>query len=692
MGQPLNPIEETVLSEKLRLYAPPMLIPKLLPPKFCWYSGKTTKFKKYPSVRSSSKDCLQAAYQSKRSPEYKADYCNEGESEALPYVQTLREIPKEELAAKVVMVRFDGAILLKEEINRSSQSVSNAIFTIKYICEAGGKVILVSNWRKKFNSKLLDTESAADTLSSLLQHKVVVLQCISSTVPLKMEVLNKADIFLLENLSDFKEEVANCLNFAEVLSSGVDIFVNDSFSLSHKILASTVAVARFCSAHVVGFHSEESLDQLRKAADANRKPYIAIVGGGNLYDKAAALHFLASKCDGLVFIGMMSFQILHALGYSVPSSLIEPKAHKAAEDIIHFAHDRNIPILYPKDFWCVNDHRPNQMEVLPAHGIMHGWSPVDLGPRSLDEINSLLIKCKKIIWIGPLKFKLSSTCVDGVSKLAQILGELSKQTCDVTVVGNMACKAIMMESSSLLDCNMIESASVVWEFFKGRKLPGIMALDRAYPFEIDWSSVYNDPAQPLVVDIGSGICCFFLPSNGLFLLGMARRRKDLNFLGLEINKKLVRRCLDSVHQSSIWNGHFISTNATTTFRSIVSSYPGELVLVSIQCPNPDFNNPEHRWRMLQRSLVEAVTDLLAQDGKVFLQSDVEEVAVRMKELFLKYGKGRFTLSGDRSNTKIDKEAWLKENPFRVRSDWEQHVLDRGAPMYRLMLSKSPNAE
>uniref|UniRef100_A0A2C9V9Q3 phosphoglycerate kinase n=1 Tax=Manihot esculenta TaxID=3983 RepID=A0A2C9V9Q3_MANES len=328
MGQPLNPIEETVLSEKLRLYAPPMLIPKLLPPKFCWYSRKTTKFKKYPSVRSSSKDCLQAAYLSKRSPEYKADYCNEGESEALPYVQTLREIPKEELAAKVVMVRFDSAILLKEEMNQSSQSVSNAIFTIKYICEAGGKVILVSNWRKKFNSKLLDTESAA-------------------------------------------EEVANCLNFAEVLSSGVDIFVNDSFSLSHKILASTVAVARFCSAHVVGFHSEESLDQLRKAADANRKPYIAIVGGGNLYDKAAALHFLASKCDGLVFIGMMSFQILHALGYSVPSSLIEPKAHKAAEDIIHFAHDRNIPILYPKDFWCVNDHRPNQMEVLPAHGIMH---------------------------------------------------------------------------------------------------------------------------------------------------------------------------------------------------------------------------------------------------------------------------------------------------------------------------------
>lgn len=36
----------------------------------------------------------------------------------------------------------------------------------------------------------------------------------------------------------------------------------------------------------------------------------------------------------------------------------------------------------------------------------------------------------------------------------------------------------------------------------------------------------------------------------------------------------------------------------------------------LQCPNPDFNKPEHRWRMLQRSLIEAVVDLLAFGGKV----------------------------------------------------------------------------
>ena len=92
-----------------------------------------------------------------------------------------------------------------------------------------------------------------------------------------MEDKEKYDILLLENLSHFKEETANCSNFAEQLSAGIDIFVNDAFSLSHKILASTVGIGRFCYACIAGFHFEEALHQLKEAIETNKKPYIAIV-------------------------------------------------------------------------------------------------------------------------------------------------------------------------------------------------------------------------------------------------------------------------------------------------------------------------------------------------------------------------------------------------------------------------------
>lgn len=62
----------------------------------------------------------------------------------------------------------------------------------------------------------------------------------------------------------------------------------------------------------------------------------------------------------------------------------------------------------------------------------------------------------------------------------------------------------------------------------------------------------------------------------------------------------------------------------------------------------------------------------------------------MKDEFLKYGKGKLIVHGESYD--ITNSGWLQENPFGVRSDWERHVLDRGDPMYRLMLSKSSNAD
>ncbi|GFQ03291.1 tRNA (guanine-n(7)-)-methyltransferase [Phtheirospermum japonicum] len=491
-------------------------------------------------------------------------------------------------------------------------------------------------------------------------------------------------------------ERANCSKFAKELASGVDIIVNDAFSESHKVLASTVGVARFCGTCMAGFYFEEGLYKLKKIIKSSESPYLAIIGGGNLAEKAAALKFLASTCDGLIFFGSMAFQILHALGVTVPLKLVDLGALKEAVSIVESAKSRNIPLVLPKDVWCIKDHIPEQMEIFSVHSIPEGWQPVDIGPRSLEDMINLLSRCKflsgigfyglqllsvcldksffkffqKVTWIGPLRFSSPKQDEGGTFKLAEALSTLSG--CDVTFVGNT-------ESNFFSNGNILKSSAVVWKVLNGRKLPGLMALDRVYPYLVDWSVTYVDPMRPLVVDVGSG--------NGLFLFGMASRRKEMNFLGLEMNAKLVDRCLNGVHRIGIHNMHFISTNATSTFRSIVSSYPGELVLVSIQCPNPDFNKPENRWRMLQRSLVEAIADLLMLGGQVFLQSDIEAVALRMKNEFIEYGEGKLALAEHSKDVATNELRWLNENPFGVPSDWEKHVLDRGDPMYRLLLSK-----
>uniref|UniRef100_A0A452YB45 Phosphoglycerate kinase n=1 Tax=Aegilops tauschii subsp. strangulata TaxID=200361 RepID=A0A452YB45_AEGTS len=587
------------------------------------------------------------------------------------HVQTLRNFPIEKLYGEVVLVRLDSVLLL-DPLGLSSCSLKRTLSTIKYLYKAGGKVLLVTSWDpvlQSVNPVLKSTESFADYMSSLLQVKVIPVNGVPCLTSCKKEERVQNDIILFENLLNFRGENANCNDFSQKLASGAAIFVNDSFSLSHKIRASTVGITRFCYASLAGFHFEEELMQLLKINDTTRRPYIAIIGGSNFLRKAPALHLLASQCDGLFLVGKLSFQIMNGLGIPVSSCLIEKNATKEVLQLIEIAHNRNIPIYYPTDLWCLNSNNNEQLEIFDSAELLSGWTPVDIGPSTLERISSLLSSYKKILWIGPTSFDLTEEFSVGATQLGQILNKASHNSCDIILVGGAACKAVKGMSDSSSQYTASENESIVWEFLKGRILPGIAALDKSYPYQIPWDDVFSDTTQPLFVDIGSG--------NGLFLFQMARNWEGLNFLGLEMNEKLVVRCLQDVASAGKRNLYFLSTNATSTFRSIVSSYPGQLTLVSIQCPNPDFNKEQNRWRMVRRMLVEAVADLLQVNGKIYLQSDVESVLLGMKEQFISHGKGQLVVDSD----------GRMENPFGVVSDWERHVLARGAPMYRTMLRK-----
>lgn len=117
----------------------------------------------------------------------------------------------------------------------------------------------------------------SEFLSSMLELKVLPVKFVTGVVLSDMEAWKQSDVLLLDNLFRFKEESANCKAFAKQLSSGIDIFVNDDFSQSHKILASTVGIASFCNACIAGFYFEEGLRQLEKISTTSKKPYFAIV-------------------------------------------------------------------------------------------------------------------------------------------------------------------------------------------------------------------------------------------------------------------------------------------------------------------------------------------------------------------------------------------------------------------------------
>lgn len=185
----------------------------------------------------------------------------------------------------------------------------------------------------------------------------------------------------------------------------------------------------------------------------------------------------------------------------------------------------------------------------------------------------------------------------------------------------------------------------------------------------DWQAVYAHPQQPLQIDIGCG--------RGRFLLKMAPLRPDWNFLGLEIRHPLVTEANQWRDWQGYTNLHYLFCNANPALRSILSAFPaGQLQMVSIQFPDPWFKRRHQKRRVVQESLVADLAEFLAPGGRVFLQSDVLEVATEMRDRFLA------------DPTFITEESgWLTENPFPVATEREISTLSRQEPVYRVICVK-----
>ncbi|XP_027334142.1 uncharacterized protein LOC113848919 isoform X2 [Abrus precatorius] len=153
-----------------------------------------------------------------------------------------------------------------------------------------------------------------------------------------------------------------------------------------------------------------------------------------------------------------------------------------------------------------------------------------------------------------------------------------------------------------------------------------------------------------------------------------------------ISDVIVKRAELWVKDLALDNIHFLFANATISFKQLVESYPGPLVLVSILCPDPHFKKRHHKRRVLQKPLVGAIVDNLMPGGQVFVQSDVLDVALDMRNQFDEVDSLKHT---DALNLDMlcDNEGWLLSNPMGIRTEREIHAELEGAKIYRRLYQK-----
>lgn len=184
---------------------------------------------------------------------------------------------------------------------------------------------------------------------------------------------------------------------------------------------------------------------------------------------------------------------------------------------------------------------------------------------------------------------------------------------------------------------------------------------------LDWENIYAKPNQPLHLDIGC--------AKGQFLVNMAKIEPTWNYLGLEIREPLVIEANKLRSELSLINLHYLFCNVNNSLRSLLSSLPpGSLQRVTIQFPDPWFKTRHAKRRVVQPELVAELANYLAVGGVVFLQSDMEFVAVEMRDRFAVHP----------AYQKVGTGEWLAENPLPVPTEREIGTQKKGEPVYRAL--------
>jgi len=181
----------------------------------------------------------------------------------------------------------------------------------------------------------------------------------------------------------------------------------------------------------------------------------------------------------------------------------------------------------------------------------------------------------------------------------------------------------------------------------------------------NWTEVYTHSFNPLHLDLGCAA--------GHFLIKMAQKQKDWNFLGLEIRQPLVERANLWKNEKGLNNLFFFTGHAHIVLKPLLDSLPiNVLQYVSINFPDPWFKRRHHKRRLVNEELVKVLATYLQPSGKVFIQTDVEELLPEVKSLFLAHP--HFLLV----------QELMENNPFGILTEREASVQRLGRKIYRVL--------
>ena len=386
------------------------------------------------------------------------------------------------LTDKVVLIREDLNVPIKEGKVASDARLQASLPTIKMALEKGAAVIVCSHLGRP-------TEGNPETIYSLAPVADYLSDKLAAPVTLNSDYLTQGvaikagEVVLLENVRFNKGEKKNDAALAQKYADLCDVFVMDAFGTAHRAQASTEGVTQAmrqagkiaCAGPLLA----AELDALSLALETPAQPMLAIVGGSKVSTKLEVLHSLAELCSQIIVGGGIANTFLAAKGYSVGASLYEADLVDTARDIM-----TKTEILLPEyvvvadkneiDFADFTGSLQKAVATIKAvDAIGDNDMILDIAPDSAIKLAEAITNAKTILWNGPVGvFE-----VDAFGQGTKIVAEAVKNSQGFSIAGGGDTLAAI-DKYQVADgvSYMSTGGGAFLEFVEGKVLPAVAAL------------------------------------------------------------------------------------------------------------------------------------------------------------------------------------------------------------------------
>ena len=351
--------------------------------------------------------------------------------------------------------------------------------TIAEIADKGGKVILLSHFGRPKGRNLKDSlKPVADALAGVLHRPVGFAgDCIGAAAQAAVNAMKSGDIVCLENTRFHAGEEGNDPEFIEALAALGDIWVNDAFSAAHRAHASTEGLGHKLPAYA-GHNMQAELDALARALLSPQRPLAAIVGGAKVSTKLDLIANLLAKVDVLIIGGAMANTFLAAQGRSVGKSLCEHDLVATALETLEKAEAGGCEIVLPVDAVVTKEFKARApSHVAPVDAVAAHAMILDIGPRTIEHVVSVLARTKTLVWNGPFGAFEMEPFDNGTVEVAEAAAELTQAGNLVSIAGGGDTVAALNAAGAGKRFTYVSTAGGAFlEWMEGKALPGVEVL------------------------------------------------------------------------------------------------------------------------------------------------------------------------------------------------------------------------